>query len=224
MIPPFKTVHGFSLSCWRQGWEGEEAVKHRIRSLASTNFGSKRGRKSIRSCKKEILYTSFLVAIIALVLHLSFFVRSMVNARQVTEQKRLQKRRERAKLARHPRKWRNYLRKDRDRQRRARANFQIQVEAKLKEAKKKCDACKKKIPKQAWPADALKNQKKRGSRIVCAICKQMGMTAYDLELCSCQMCQGLFGMKRFNYYALRNYKYGVNKRLVYTHCEAKTKR
>ena len=52
----------------------------------------------------------------------------------------------------------------------------------------------------------------------------MGMTAYDLELYSCQECQGLFGMKRFNYYALKNYKYGVNKRLVCTHCEAKTKR
>ena len=61
----------------------------------------------------------------------------MVSALQVTEQKRFQKRRERAKLAKHPRKWKVYLQKDRDRQRRARANFQIRVEAKLKEAKKK---------------------------------------------------------------------------------------
>ena len=91
-------------------------------------------------------------------------------------------------------------------------------------SKVSCDACKKKFPKQAWPAQDLKNQKKRGSRIVCAICKQMGVTAYDLELYSCQECQGLFGMKRFNHYALKNYKYGVNKRLVCTHCEAKTKR
>ena len=85
----------------------------------------------------------------------------MVSAKRAAEQKRFQKRRERAKLAKQPRKWKAYLRKERDRRRRARANFHIQVEAKLKEAKEKgvqayterlakiqdaqCDACKKRF-------------------------------------------------------------------------------
>ena len=51
-----------------------------------------------------------------------------------------------------------------------------------------------------------------------------GNTTYDLELYSCHECQHHFGMKRFNYRALTNYKYRGYKRLVCTHCEAKTKR
>ena len=63
----------------------------------------------------------------------------MVSAKRAAEQKRFQKRRERAKLAKQSRKWKAYLRKerDRDRRRRARANFHIRVEAKLREAKEK---------------------------------------------------------------------------------------
>ena len=51
-----------------------------------------------------------------------------------------------------------------------------------------------------------------------------GVTAYNLELYSCHECQHHFGMKRFNYRALTNYKYRGYKRLVCTQCEAKTKR
>ena len=91
-------------------------------------------------------------------------------------------------------------------------------------SKVSCDACKKKFPKQAWPAQDLKNQKKRGSRIVCAVCKLKGVTAYDLELYSCQECQHHFGNKRFSVHVLGNYKYHGYKRLVCTHCEAQTKR
>ena len=135
MISNIANIYGFCLSRWRE--KGGEAVKHRIWSLASTAAGPKRGRKSIRLCKNEILYTSFLVAIIPLVLHLSFFfVSIMVSARQVAEQNRLKTQRYRARLAKKPRSWKVYMRKDRDRQRRARANFHVRVEAKLKEGKK----------------------------------------------------------------------------------------
>ena len=71
MISNIANIYGFCLSRSRE--KGGEAVKHRIWSLASTAAGPKRGRKSIRLCKNEILYTSFLAAIIPRVLHLSFF-------------------------------------------------------------------------------------------------------------------------------------------------------
>ena len=65
-----------------------------------------------------------------------FLVRVMVTATRVTEQKRLQKQRERARLAKQPRKWKAYLMEERDRKRRDRANSKIRFEAKLKAVKK----------------------------------------------------------------------------------------
>ena len=59
-----------------------------------------------------------------------------------------------------------------------------------------CDACKKRYPKKAWPAQELKNQKKQGSKIVCAACRTKGVTARDLKLYTCQECRHLFGNKK----------------------------
>ena len=60
----------------------------------------------------------------------------MVTATRITEQKRLQKQRERARLAKQPRKWKAYQRKQRDRSRRSRTNSKIRLEAILKAARK----------------------------------------------------------------------------------------
>ena len=60
----------------------------------------------------------------------------MVTAKRMIGQKRLQKQRERARLAKQPRKWKAYQRKQRDRSRRARANSKIRLEAILKAARK----------------------------------------------------------------------------------------
>ena len=60
----------------------------------------------------------------------------MVSATRVTEQKRLQKQRERARLVKQPRKWKAYQLKERDRKRRDRANSTIRLEPKLKAVKK----------------------------------------------------------------------------------------
>ena len=94
---------------------------------------------------------------------------------------------------------------------------------KITESRRPTLSCNR-FPKQEWPAQDLKNQKKRGSRLVCAVCKLKGVTAYDLELYSCQECQHHFGSKGFSVHVLRNYKWHGYKRLVCTHCEAQTKR
>ena len=69
------------------------------------------------------------------------------------------------------------------------------------------------------PAQELKNQKKQGSKIVCAACRKNGVTAFDLELYACQECQHHLGNKKFGEDALWNYKYHDYKRLVCTHCK-----
>ena len=81
-----------------------------------------------------------------------------------------------------------------------------------------CDACKKRYPKKTWPAKALKNAKQQGSKLVCAACRSNGVTAYDLKLYSCQECRHLFGGKKFQYQALKNYKFHGCKRLICTAC------
>ena len=60
----------------------------------------------------------------------------MVSATRVTEQKRLQMQRERARLVKQPRKWKAYQLNERDRKRRDRANSKIRLETRLKAVKK----------------------------------------------------------------------------------------
>ena len=86
-------------------------------------------------------------------------------------------------------------------------------------SKVQCDACQKRYPKKTWPAKSLKNAKQRSSKLVCAACRSNGVTAYDLNLYTCQECRHLFGSKKFQYQALTNYKYHGRKHLICTACK-----
>ena len=74
------------------------------------------------------------------------------------------------------------------------------------------------FPKKTWPAQELKDQKKKGVKLVCAACRENGVNAYDLNIYTCQECKHLFGSKKFQYQALSNYKYHGYKRLRCTAC------
>ena len=82
-----------------------------------------------------------------------------------------------------------------------------------------CDGpCKQRYPKTSWPAQVLRDQKKRGSKIMCSGCREKGCTAHDLNLYTCQRCHQDLGSGRFSRDLLHDFRDHDRPKLICLAC------